>query len=152
MDITDAQLSGLQHLRQAQALHTGKSKVQLFSDALGKQVQMIVSGYGGNDHVQPVDLFRIQLGHCLGQESRLLLVAALQSHLISAMDHTLQKRNDAFRGNFLAAYQLGGICHALMLGAALAVPNHEKLLAFAICLSIQIISLTFCSVQYIIHL
>lgn len=44
VDITDAQLSDLQHLRQAQALHTGKSKVQLFSDALGKQVQMIRLG------------------------------------------------------------------------------------------------------------
>ena len=124
MDVANAELSGFQHLGQAQTLNTGKGKVQFFGNAFFKQIQVVIPRNGGNEHIEAIDLAGVQLGHCVGQERGLLLVAALQYNFVSAVDDPFQKRNDLLRGYFFAMGQFGGFFHPLSLGQAFTIPNH----------------------------
>ena len=124
MEGADAQLLVRQHLGQAQALNPGKGEVQLLSDALFEQVQVLIPGDGGDDHVQAVDLPRVHLGQGPGQEGGLLLVAALQHHPVPRTDDPLQEGNDALCGGHLAIGVLLYRVHTLQLGSSFVVPHH----------------------------
>ena len=132
MDGADAQLVVRQHLGQAQALHAGKGEVDLLGDALLEQIQMFIPGDGGDDHVQPVHLGRVQFGHGAGQEGRLLLVAALQHHFVTGVDDPLQKGDDVLCVHYFSRGILLYRVHALVLGAPFLIPDHKSLCSFLI--------------------
>ena len=120
----DPKLFVRQHLGQAQALHPGEGEVQFFGNPLFKEIQMLVPGDGGDDHVEVMYLPRVHLGQSAGQESRLLLVAALQHHPVPGPDNLLQEGDD-LRGGYHLSIGVPLPCvHSFPLGSSLVVPNH----------------------------
>ncbi|RMU58590.1 hypothetical protein ALP26_00908 [Pseudomonas savastanoi pv. glycinea] len=94
VDRTDFQQAVFQQLADAQALRASKREVQFACDALLEKVEVLGAANAWHDHVQVMDLARIDFGQRAGQEVRLFLVIALKHHPITGNQQGLQRRDN----------------------------------------------------------
>ena len=91
---------------------------------------MLAAGNGGDDHGQVVDDLGVDLRQRSRQERRLLLVVALQYHLIAGADDRLHQLNDVFSRYGFAVAQRSRRVQPLLFGTALFVPRHCRRTTF----------------------
>ena len=90
----DHELPVLEELRQAYALRTGVSKIDLAGDAALEQRQMFRPADARDQEVQVMELCRVDLDERPRKEIRLLLVVTLQSHGVARFEQRLQGLDD----------------------------------------------------------
>jgi hypothetical protein len=113
----------LQELRNAQALGAGEREVQLVGDAALEQVEVLGQADAGHDHVQALDLARIDLHERAGQKIRLLLVVPFEDHPVAADDQALQGFDQAVGPQHGAVRQMRHRQHAPLFFLAPGVPS-----------------------------
>ena len=91
VDGPDFQLPVFEELRQANALRTGEREIELASDAPLEQRQMFRPADASDQEMQVMELRRVGLDECPGEEIRLLLVVTLQCHVVTGLDQRLQR-------------------------------------------------------------
>ena len=86
---------------------------------------MLAAGDGGDDHGQVVDDLGVDLRQRSRQEGRLLLIVALQHHLIAGVNDRLHQLDDIAGRYCFAAAQRSGRLQSFRLGTALIIPGHS---------------------------
>ena len=114
-----------QHLAESLRLRTCKGEIHRAGNALLKVIQMLAAGNGGNDHGQVVHHFGVHFRQRSRQEGRLLLIVALQHHLIAGVNDRLHQLDDIAGRYCFAAAQRSGRLQPFRLGTALIIPGHS---------------------------
>ncbi|KAF1053879.1 MAG: hypothetical protein GAK43_01201 [Stenotrophomonas maltophilia] len=122
VDGADFQLVVFEQLADAQALGAGEGEVQLARDAVLEQVEVLGAADAGHDHVQVVDLLRIETGQRAREEVGLLLVVAFEHHAVTRLQQRLQGLDDALGGQDHAIGEVADTLQAALLVAAPACP------------------------------
>ena len=128
--VSDLHLALGQHLAESLRLRTGKGEIHRAGNALLKVIQMLAAGNGGDDHGQVVHHFGVHFRQRSRQERRLLLIVALQHHLIAGVNDRFHQLNDVFSRYGFAVAQRSRRVQPLLFGTALFVPRHCRRTTF----------------------
>ena len=123
--VADLHLALGKHLAESLRLRTCKGEIHRAGNALLKVIQMLAAGDGGDDHGQVVDDLGVDLRQRSRQEGRLLLIVALQHHLIAGVNDRLHQLDDIAGRYCFAAAQRSGRLQSFRLGTALIIPGHS---------------------------
>jgi hypothetical protein len=109
-------------VRDAQALPTRESEIELACDASLEQVEVLGQADARHDHMQLVDPIRIAVRQRTGQEVGLLLIVTFEYDTISTNDQLLQRLDDALAAQYRAIAQMGNGSKPPLFFAAPRIP------------------------------